>query len=131
MHQRPALLPWRTALGNVMLPVEILRWPRAAHRRRAAELLDLAGQLQSVHMAQSTTTVFVTHSIQEAVLLADRVVVLSPRPGRRAGHHRDPPGKIDFCHERIRRPAPPGRVSSPGRCASGNESLLRCRPRIM
>ena len=134
MHQRPALLPWRKVLGNVMLPVEILGWRRAAHRARAAELLDsvglagfhdrhphelsggmqqrvalcraliqqprillmdepfsaldaltreeLATQLQAVHMAQSVTTVFVTHSIQEAVLLADRVLVLSPRPGR-------------------------------------------------
>lgn len=43
---------------------------------------ELAGELQRVHMRNGATIVFVTHSIDEAVLLADRVVVLSPRPGR-------------------------------------------------
>ncbi|MEV6634201.1 ABC transporter ATP-binding protein [Actinoplanes sp. NPDC051470] len=43
---------------------------------------ELAGELQKLHMDNHATTVFVTHSIDEAVLLADRVVVLSPRPGR-------------------------------------------------
>jgi len=134
MFQRPALLPWRSVLDNVLLPVEMFGWRRAQHRARALQLLDLVGvgdfakrrphelsggmqqrvalcraliqqpkvmlmdepfsaldaltreelstELQRIHMEQRATTVFVTHSIDEAVLLADRVVVLSPRPGR-------------------------------------------------
>jgi len=134
MFQRPALLPWRSVLDNVLLPVEVFGWRRAQHRVRALELLDMVGvgdfakrrphelsggmqqrvalcraliqqprvmlmdepfsaldaltreelstELQRIHMEQGATTVFVTHSIDEAVLLADRVVVLSPRPGR-------------------------------------------------
>jgi len=39
-------------------------------------------QLLEVWQKIGATVVFVTHSIQEAVFLADRVVMLSPRPGR-------------------------------------------------
>jgi NitT/TauT family transport system ATP-binding protein len=43
---------------------------------------ELAVELQRIHMQLRTTVVFVTHAISEAVLLADRVVVLSSRPGQ-------------------------------------------------
>lgn len=134
MFQQPALLPWRSVMANVLLPVEMFGWKRSHHVDRAKRLLEtvelsefhnrlphelsggmqqrvalcraliqqpkvllmdepfsaldaltreeLSAELQRIHGDLNATTVFVTHSIQEAVLLADRVVVLSPRPGR-------------------------------------------------
>jgi NitT/TauT family transport system ATP-binding protein len=39
-------------------------------------------ELQAIAAATNATVVFVTHSITEAVFLSDRVVLLTPRPGR-------------------------------------------------
>lgn len=42
----------------------------------------LGEELARISASHAMTVVFVTHSVEEAVLLGDRVAILSPRPGR-------------------------------------------------
>lgn len=139
--QNSIMLPWRTTLRNVMLPLEVvkphkrrLRANRADYTARALALLDLVGLkgfagsfpwqlsggmqqraalcralihepsllmldepfaaldaftreelwlvLQDLYLRRRPTVVVVTHELREALFLADRVVVMSKRPGR-------------------------------------------------
>ncbi len=136
VFQSATLLDWRTVLGNVMLPIDVLGLERPRYRKRALELLQLVGltgfenkypselsggmqqrvsltralihdpalllmdepfgaldaltretmnlELQRVWIEASKTVVLITHSISEAVFLADRVAVMTSRPGRLA-----------------------------------------------
>ncbi|MGO4329256.1 ABC transporter ATP-binding protein [Cupriavidus sp. 2TAF22] len=43
---------------------------------------ELSFELMRLWSARQSTAVFITHSITEAVLMADRILVLAPRPGR-------------------------------------------------
>jgi NitT/TauT family transport system ATP-binding protein len=47
--------------------------------------LDMQVELQRLYAQRGFTAMFVTHSVSEAVYLAGRVVVMTPRPGRIAG----------------------------------------------
>ena len=75
---------------------------------------EMTLELLRIWTEQPKTIVFVTHSIPEAVLLADRVIVMSPRPGRIAEVNDVPlPRPRDFASE-----ASPDFQASAGRIRS-------------
>ena len=43
---------------------------------------QMIADLQTMWLSLRNTVIFITHSIDEAVFLADRVIVMSPRPGK-------------------------------------------------
>ncbi len=75
MRQRVAFL--RTLLAGK--PVLALDEPFAA--LDAITRAEMQGWLAQMLEAEPRTVVLVTHDVEEAVMLGDRVVVLSPRPG--------------------------------------------------
>jgi NitT/TauT family transport system ATP-binding protein len=132
VFQDPTLLPWKTALQNILFPIEMMHRNRAAHVDRAMELLRLVGLHDASHkrpnqlsggMKQRVslcralvadpaillmdepfsaldaitrddmnivllalweryrkTVLFVTHSIREAALLSDRILIMGVSP---------------------------------------------------
>jgi NitT/TauT family transport system ATP-binding protein len=82
-HQLSGGMRQRAALCRALvhdLPLLLMDEPFAS--------LDALGREEHQHMlqrlwlAQRKTVLFVTHDIREAVMLSDRVAVMSPRPGR-------------------------------------------------
>jgi NitT/TauT family transport system ATP-binding protein len=134
VFQKANLMPWRTVLQNVTLPLELEELTHARAVAIAREMLELVGltgfedslprdlsggmaqrvaiaralvhdpdillldepfgsldaltrermgsELLRIWQAKRKTVVMVTHSISEALFLADRVLVLSHRPGQ-------------------------------------------------
>ena len=136
MFQQATLLPWKTTLQNVLLPIEMRQGRSAAKAAipRALDLLQLVGlgdfanvfpgelsggmaqrasicrmlisnpavllldepfsaldeltrdfmnmELQRICAEQQATAFLVTHSLAEAVILSDSILVMKPRPGR-------------------------------------------------
>jgi NitT/TauT family transport system ATP-binding protein len=82
-HQLSGGMRQRVALCRALVPdpsLLLMDEPFGALDALTREKLNL--DLMRLTTEAATTVVFVTHSIDEAVLLSDQIVLLTPRPGR-------------------------------------------------
>lgn len=134
VFQQANLMPWRTVIENLTLPLELAGLDSDTAQRKAREMMELVGldgfdaywprdlsggmaqrvaiaralihdpdlllldepfgsldaltrermwtELSRIWQVRQKTVVMVTHSISEALFLADRVLVLTQRPGK-------------------------------------------------
>ena len=134
VFQQSNLMPWRTVLDNIKLPLEVLNIDPDSARLKTQEMIELVGlqgfedslprelsggmaqrvaiaralihdpdlllldepfasldamtrermwnELSRIWQARQKTVIMVTHSINESLFLADRVLVLTQRPGK-------------------------------------------------
>ncbi|MEQ1943174.1 ABC transporter ATP-binding protein [Mesorhizobium sp. VNQ89] len=85
MQQRAALVRALSYKPSVLLMDEPFGALDAFTREEMNRLVE------EIWLDRPTTIVLITHSIEEAIFLSDRIVVMSPRPGRVASIH-----KVDF-----------------------------------
>ncbi len=134
VFQQASLMPWRTVLDNIKLPLELEGMDKVQAQNKAREMIQLVGlqgfeyalprdlsggmaqrvgiaralihdpdlllldepfasldaltrermwtELSRIWQAKQKTVIMVTHSINESLFLADRVLVLTQRPGK-------------------------------------------------
>jgi NitT/TauT family transport system ATP-binding protein len=134
VFQRASLMPWRTVMDNIKLPLELDGMGESSARKKSQEMIELVGlqgfedslprdlsggmeqrvgiaralihdpdlllldepfasldaltrermwmELSRIWQAKQKTVIMVTHSINESLFLADRVLVLTQRPGK-------------------------------------------------
>lgn len=134
VFQQANLMPWRTVIENIKLPLEVKNVEAAEARTKAQEMIELVGlqgfedslprdlsggmaqrvalaralihdpdlllldepfgsldaltrermwdELSRIWQMRQKTVIMVTHSINESLFLADRVLVLTQRPGK-------------------------------------------------